>query len=77
MTERREHEAALKRSEARYRDVVESQSNFVCRFLPDGSLTFINSTYCRFPGRSRLELLGENFVELLPAAARAAAREAR
>jgi PAS domain S-box-containing protein len=76
ITERHEQEAALKRSEARYRDVVENQSNFVCRFLPDGSLTFINSTYCRFQGRARLELLGEDFVELLPAAAHATVREA-
>jgi PAS domain S-box-containing protein len=76
LTERREQEAALRRSEARYRDVVESQANFVCRLLPDGTFTFINSAYCRFLGRNRLELLGESFVELLPAAARVPAREA-
>ena len=76
LTERRQHEAALKRSEARYRDVVESQQNFVCRLLPDGTLTFINSTYCRFLGRERLELLGHSFLELLPAVARLPAREA-
>jgi PAS domain S-box-containing protein len=72
LTERRQQEAALKRSEARYRDVVESQANFVCRMLPDGTLTFINSAYCRFLGRQRLDLLGESFVELLPPLARAA-----
>ena len=76
LTERRQQEAALRRSEARYRDVVESQSNFVCRMLADGTLTFINSAYCRFLGRGKLELLGASFVELLPAAARALAREA-
>jgi len=76
LTERRQQEAALRRSEARYRDVVESQANFVCRMLADGTLTFINSAYCRFLGRERLELLGESFVELLPAAARLPARAA-
>jgi PAS domain S-box-containing protein len=76
LTERREQEAALRRSEARYRDVVESQSNFVCRMLADGTLTFVNSTYCRFLGREKLELLGESFVECLPVAARLPAREA-
>jgi PAS domain S-box-containing protein len=76
LTERRQQEAALKRSEARYRDVVESQANFVCRLLPDGTLTFINSAYCRFLGRKRLDLLGESFVSLLPPLARAAAAEA-
>jgi PAS domain S-box-containing protein len=76
LTERRQQEAALKRSEARYRDVVESQANFVCRLLADGTLTFVNSAYCRFLGCERLRLLGESFVELLPAAARLTAREA-
>jgi PAS domain S-box-containing protein len=76
LTERRQQEAALKRSEARYRDVVESQANFVCRLLADGTLTFVNSAYCRFLGCERLQLLGQNFMESLPAAARLPAREA-
>ena len=76
LTDRRQQEAALKRSESRYRDVVESQANFVCRLLPDGTLTFINSAYCRFLGRERLDLLGESFVGLLPPLARGAAAEA-
>jgi two-component system, LuxR family, sensor kinase FixL len=76
LTERRQQEAALKRSEARYRDVVESQANFVCRLLADGTLTFINTAYCRFLGRQRLELLGESFVDLLSPTARGAASEA-
>ena len=76
VTERRQHEAALKRSEALYRDVVESQITFVCRFLPDGTLTFVNSTWCASLGRSRQDLTGANFIEQLPPAARAAAREA-
>lgn len=76
LTERRQQEAALKRSEARYRDVVESQANFVCRLLADGTLTFVNSAYCRFLGRERLDLLGEGFVSLLPPLARGTAAEA-
>jgi PAS domain S-box-containing protein len=76
VTDRRLQEAALKRSEARYRDVVESQIGCVCRFLPDATLTFVNSAYCRFQGKARLELLGANFIELLPAVARPAAHEA-
>jgi len=76
ITERHQQEAALRRSEARYRDVVENQANFVCRFLPDGALTFVNTTFCRFLGRNRLELLGGSFYDLLPPVARPAARAA-
>jgi PAS domain S-box-containing protein len=76
VTEQREREAALKRSEALYRDVVESQTAFVCRLLPDATLTFVNSTFCQWVGRTRGELLGGNFVELLPPAGRATARDA-
>ena len=50
ITDRRQHEAALQRSEALYRDVVDSQVAFVCRFLPDATLTFVNSAYCRSSG---------------------------
>jgi PAS domain S-box-containing protein len=75
-TERRQQQAALQRSEARYRDVVENQASFVCRMLPDASLTYINSTWCAFLGRGRSELWGANFFKLLPSAARSAAREA-
>lgn len=75
LTERRQQEAALKRSESRYRDVVESQTNFVCRMLADGTLTFVNSTFCRFLGKDRMELLGTDFSMLFPTAARSAAAE--
>jgi PAS domain S-box-containing protein len=76
VTELKQQEAALRRSEARYRDVVESQPGFVCRFLPDTSLTFVNTTWCQFLGRPRLQLLGCSFLELLPPAARTVAQEA-
>ena len=76
VTDRRQQEAALRRSEARYRDVVESQASFVCRFLADTSLTFVNTTYCRFLGRTRLDLLGANFLDLFSTAARPAVSDA-
>ena len=44
---------ALQASEERYREVVESQTELVCRYLPDRTLTFVNEAYCRFFGRRR------------------------
>ena len=64
---------ALRQSEQRYRSVVEQQSDLVCRYLPDTTLTFVNSAYCRFFGRSRDELIGHRFIEMIPDADRAAA----
>ncbi len=46
--DRERAEAALRDSEGRYREVVESQTNLVCRHLADSTLTFVNDAYCRF-----------------------------
>lgn len=67
---------SLRQSERRYRDVVESQPGFVCRMLHDTTLTFVNTAYCRFIGKSREQLLGTKLLDLLPANARRAARDA-
>ena len=48
----------LRLSEERYRNVVEDQTEFICRFTPDGKLTFVNDAYCRYFGKSRKELVG-------------------
>ncbi len=67
---------SLRQSERRYRDVVESQPGFVCRMLHDTTLTFVNTAYCRFLGKSREQLLGVKLLDLLPAGAQRAARDA-
>ncbi len=54
---------ALRQSEVLYRGVVEDQTELICRFLPNGSLTFVNSAYCRYFKRSQPELLGCNFIK--------------
>ncbi len=37
----------LKASEARYRAVVECQTELICRCLPDGTISFVNEAFCR------------------------------
>lgn len=66
MEERQRSLAALQSSERRYRAIVETQTELVCRNLPDTTLTFVNEAYCRFFGRTREQLLGRKFLELLP-----------
>lgn len=59
-------ESALRDSERRYRSIVEDMPAMVCRFLADGTLTFVNSAYCTYFKKDRLELLGENFFGFVP-----------
>jgi PAS domain S-box-containing protein len=71
---RRFAEASLRESEERYR-VVETQTELICRYLKDSTLTFVNDAYCRYFGRSRDELVGHPFIEFIPEPERAAALE--
>jgi PAS domain S-box-containing protein len=64
---RRRAEEGLRLSEDRYRAVVESQTELVCRFHSGGTLTFVNEAYCRAFGKTREELLGRTFFTLIPA----------
>jgi len=59
-------EEALRRSEAEYRAVVEHQAEFICRWLPDGRITFVNDAYCRYFGQRREEVVGQSFMPLIP-----------
>ncbi|MDY6940632.1 MAG: diguanylate cyclase [Cyanobacteriota bacterium] len=42
---------ALHECETRYQALVELQTDYICRFLPDGTLTFVNRAYCRYTGQ--------------------------
>jgi len=61
-----ERTAELRESEERYRSLVEMQTELVCRFKPDGTLTFVNEAYCSCFGRTRDQLLGHRFAPLIP-----------
>ncbi len=66
ITERKMAEEALRRSEELYREVVESQTDLVCRYREDTILTFVNSACCKYFGRRNEELTGQKFLELVP-----------
>ena len=66
ITERKQTEKILQESETRYRMVVEDQTELICRFMPEGVLTFVNDAYCRYFGRKREELVGHSFMPLIP-----------
>lgn len=64
VTERKLLERRLYESEERYRAIVESQIDLVCRYTPDTRLTFVNDAYCRFFRRTREELIGNSYLGL-------------
>ena len=55
----------LRASEARYRNVVETQTEFIVRWLPGGLRTFVNEAYCRFRGGVAGDFLGTSFFPML------------
>jgi len=59
--ELKQSEEALRESEEQYRTIVEAQMELVCRFLPDGALTFVNEAICQLLGQEREEIIGQNF----------------
>ena len=64
-SERRQAERAMTESERRFRAIVEDQTDLICRFKADGTLTFVNEPYCEFHGLKRKELVGSNFLKML------------
>jgi len=65
ITERKQAEEALQQSENRYRTVVESQSEFIVRWKPNGKRTFVNEAYCRYFGVDPEQALNSNFMPLI------------
>lgn len=59
-------EEALQESEGRYRAVVEDMPGLICSFLPDGEITFVNKAYCEYFDETFEELVGTNFLSLIP-----------
>jgi len=64
--ERRNVEARLKNSEERYRNVVEDQTEAICRFRSDSTHVFVNSAYCNLVGKNKDELIGKKFTPNIP-----------
>jgi PAS domain S-box-containing protein len=66
VTDLKAAERAIQESEARYRNVVEDQTEMICRFLPDGTHVFVNEAYCRYFGKKREDLIGHRFIPRIP-----------
>jgi len=65
ITERKRAEEALRESEQRYRGIVEDQTELICLFEGDATITFVNDAYCRYFDKKREELVGHKFLSLI------------
>lgn len=53
-------------SEARYLSIIEGETELICRYLPDGRLSFVNEAYARYYGKERRKILNTNFIPEIP-----------
>ena len=60
----------LAESEARYRGLVEDQSELISLATPQGELRYVNHAYASFFGKQPEEMIGQNLFELVPADSR-------
>jgi PAS domain S-box-containing protein len=56
---------ALADDDARFRDIVISQTELIGRFLPDGTITFVNEAVCDFFGYGEREIVGRKIHEFV------------
>lgn len=66
ISDRKQVERELQASQAYFQGIVTDQTELICRFLPDGTLTFVNQAYCQFFHKSPADLIGHRFTPLLP-----------
>lgn len=60
ITPRKQLEQDLHRSRAYFEAIANTQQDLICRYTPQGIMTFVNQAYCNFHGKSELDLLGKS-----------------
>jgi PAS domain S-box-containing protein len=66
ITDKKDIENRLRVSEAKYRAIVEDQTEMVDRFDKDLKILFANQALCQFFNLGREELTGRNILEFVP-----------
>lgn len=65
ITERKQVEKMLRKSEQRFRELADDLPAFFFEFLPDSTLTFVNKAFCEFHGMSSDQLIGQSFLDFM------------
>jgi|WetSurMetagenome_2_1015567.scaffolds.fasta_scaffold24606_3 PAS domain S-box-containing protein len=70
-----ENQAALKKSEEKFRDIVETSPDLIWELNPEGSYTYISPSCISILGYSQEEILGKPVFSIVPDAALSQLRE--
>lgn len=65
ISDRKATELALKQSEARYRAIVEDQTELIIRSLPDTTVLYVNDAYCRYFGIEPASIIGKSYSPII------------
>ncbi|MGB9438200.1 MAG: PAS domain-containing protein, partial [Desulfobacterales bacterium] len=60
-----ENRRALLNDEVYYKDIVEGQTELICRFNSDLTLTFVNDAFCNYFHLKRKDLIGRSFMDVI------------
>ncbi len=64
ITDKKKAEEALRGSEKKYRAIIEGQTEFITRFLPDTTHTFANDALCNYFGVNNKDLIGKKISDM-------------
>lgn len=65
ITDLKKAEHQLKKVELQYKAVVEDQTDLICRFRPDFSITFVNPAHARYYQRSEEDFINQSLLSFI------------
>jgi len=66
ITERKQSEEALRRSEEKFRTIFESNSSAIAIIEPDTTISMVNDAYCQLSGYTKQEVVGMIWTKQIP-----------
>ncbi|MEO1671534.1 MAG: PAS domain S-box protein [Cyanobacteria bacterium J06631_2] len=58
-------ELALKQSKAKYKTIIEDQTELICRYGRDSQVSYVNDAFCRYFGIEKEQLLERQFTPVI------------